>query len=269
MRSLLKIGFSLLVLALVLIGVSYSMLRADGVQAGARPERRAVASEPRVLARGIEAVELSGPIDLTLRYGPTAALTVKGEERTLANIDTYQSGNLLHIGTKGMLLHHREPLQVVLVLPSLARLALDGSGDSVISGLSGDAIAIEQTGSGSVQFNGRYQRVDIAMRGSGDVELNTGNSEDITLEQQSSGEVTLVGSARKLAIKKEGSGDLDAQHLRADEVTLKQTGSGDSVVLARETIAIEMTGSGDVRVRGGPRVQSVARTGSGEVTFRD
>ncbi len=269
MRSLFKVGFSLLLLAFVLIGVSYSMLRAEGMQTGARAERRAVGSETRVLARGIEVVTLSGPIDLTLRYGPTASLTVKGEERLLGNIDTFQQANVLHIATKGMVLRHRQPLQAVLVLPALTRLIVDGSGDSVITGLSGDAISLMLTGSGSVRFNGRYQRVDAAVRGSGDLELNTGNSEEVTLLQESSGNITALGSVRKLAIKKDGSGELDARHLRADAVTLRQTGSGDTVVLARSTVAIEMTGSGDVRVRGGPRVQSVSRTGSGEVTFRD
>jgi hypothetical protein len=269
MRSLLKMGFGLLVLACVLIGLSYSMLRADGVQTGARPERRALGSEPRVLARGIAAVELSGPIDLTLRYGPTPALTISGEERLLGNIDTSQSGDVLHIGTKGMLLHHRQPLQAILVLPNVARIRVDGSGDSVITGLSGDAIVLELTGSGNVRFNGRYQRVTAAVRGSGDLELNTGNTDTITLAQESSGQITAVGSAQKLSIRKDGSGALDARHLRADDVTLKQTGSGDSVVLAREAIAVEMTGSGDVQVRGNPRAQSVARTGSGAVTFRD
>jgi len=269
MRSLVKIGFSLMVLAFILIGVSYSMLRAQGVQSGARPERRALANETRVLARGIDAVQLSGPIDLTLRYGPTASLIVKGEERLLPNIDTFQEGTMLHIGTKGMLLHHRQPLQAVLVLPSVAHILIEGSGDSTISGLSGDTIGLELNGSGSVKFNGRYQHVDVALRGSGDLELNTGNCDELTLLQESSGQITAIGSTRKLSIKKQGSGELDTRHLRADAVTLQQTGSGDSVILARETVSIEMNGSGDVHVHGGPRVQSVARTGSGEASFRD
>lgn len=269
MRSLLKVGFSLLLLAGVLIAVSYSMLRAQGVQTGARAERRAVATETRVVAGAITAVELQGPIALTLRYGPTASLTVKGEERSLPNIDTFQQGGVLHIGTKGMVLRHREPLQAVLVLPSVARLQFDGSGDSSVSGMSGDTIAVQLNGSGNVVFNGRYQHVDVVATGSGELELNIGNSQEVNVLQQSSGNITLLGSANKLAVTKEGSGDLDARHLRADDVLLKQTGSGDSVVLARATVAIEMSGSGDVRVRGGPRVQSVARTGSGEVTFRD
>jgi hypothetical protein len=245
------------------------MMRAQGVQTGALPDRRAVASETRVLARGIEVVELSGPIDLTLRYGPTASLVVKGEERLLANIDSFQQANVLHIGTKGMLLHHRQPLQAILVLPNVSRVMVDGSGDSVITGLSGETIGLMMSGSGNVKFTGRYQHVDAALRGSGNLELNVGNGEEVTLEQESSGHIAIVGSARKLSVHKQGSGELDARHLRADEVMLKQTGSGDSVVLSRETVAIDMEGSGDVRVRGGPRVQSVTRTGSGEVTFRD
>jgi hypothetical protein len=269
MRSLFKVGFSLLVLAFILIGVSYGMLRAEGVHSGARPERRALASETRVLARAIETVDVSGPIDLILRYGPIASLTIKGEERLLGNIDTSQQANVLHIGTKGMLLHHRQPLQAILVLPGVAHILIEGSGDSTISGLSGDNISLQLSGSGSAKFNGRYQRVDVLQRGSGDLELNIGNSEEVNLLQESSGTITALGSAHRLSIQKQGSGDLDARHLRADAVMLKQTGSGDSIVLARDTVAIEMSGSGDVQVRGGPRVQSVARTGSGEARFRD
>lgn len=269
MRALAKVGLSLLVLAFILIGVSYSMLRAEGVQTGARAERRAVASDTRVLARGIEAVEVSGPINLVLRYGPAASLAVKGEERLLPNIETTQEGNILRIDTRGMLLHHRLPLQAVLVLPNVSRVTVDGSGDSVVTGLSGDTIVVQMSGSGSLSFTGRYQHVDAALHGSGDLELNTGNSDEIALSQESSGNITVVGSAHKLAIHMQGSGDVDARHLRADEVALHQAGSGDAIVLARQNVAIETSGSGNVRVRGSPRMQSVARTGSGEVTFKD
>lgn len=269
MRALAKVGLSLLVLAFILIGVSYSMLRAEGVQAGARTERRAIASDTRVLARGIDAVEVSGPINLVLRYGPVATLVVKGEERLLPNIETTQEGNVLRIGTRGMLLHHRLPLQAVLVLPNVTRLAVEGSGDSVVTGLSGDSIIVDMTGSGSLKFTGRYQHVTASLHGSGDLELNTGNSDEISLAQESSGHITAVGSARKLSIQMQGSGDIDARHLRADEVALKQSGSGDAIVLAQDSVAIETSGSGDVRVRGNPRTQSVARTGSGAVTFKD
>ena len=67
MRSLLRVGLSLLVLAFVLIGLSYSVLRAQGVSTPA--EGRALASETRTVDAAIRVVELSGPIDLTLRHG--------------------------------------------------------------------------------------------------------------------------------------------------------------------------------------------------------
>ena len=50
MRALLKVGFSLLLLAFVLIGLSYDMLRANGVASAA--EGRQVASETREVPDG-------------------------------------------------------------------------------------------------------------------------------------------------------------------------------------------------------------------------
>jgi hypothetical protein len=69
MRSLLRTGFGLLILAFVLIGLSYGMLRAQGGTARSDHIRtRIVGDETRPVTRQVRAVELSGPIDLTLRY---------------------------------------------------------------------------------------------------------------------------------------------------------------------------------------------------------
>ncbi|MET0980830.1 MAG: DUF2807 domain-containing protein, partial [Telluria sp.] len=115
MRSLLKIGLGLLALAFVLIGLSYGALRAQG--GSARFDGRIVDEETRTVTREVRAVELSGPIDLTLRYGAQPMLTVRGEQRLLANVETRQDGRVLHIGTRGIVLRHRQPLEVELTLP--------------------------------------------------------------------------------------------------------------------------------------------------------
>ena len=49
-------------------------------------------------------------------------MKVRGEQRSLANIETIQDGRDLHIGTKGMLLNPKHRLQVELVLPSLSEV---------------------------------------------------------------------------------------------------------------------------------------------------
>jgi hypothetical protein len=269
MRALIKVGFSLLVLAFLLIGVSYAMLRTQGSSGPSNPEGRMLTSETRTVGAGISAVELSGPIDLTLRYGATPSLTVRGEQRLLGNIETSQDGATLHIGTRGMLLLHRQPLQAVLVLPAIDSLTVDGSGDSTANGFSGERINVQLQGSGSLKFSGRFRQVSAGLRGSGELELNGGTSDKVEVEVMGSGQMTVVGSSKQFKAETTGSGELDAQHLRADQVSIRQLGSGDSSVSARKAVTVSLNGSGDVEVFGHPSERSISRTGTGEVSFSE
>lgn len=268
MRALLKVGFSLLLLAFVLIGLSYAALRANGVTATA--EGRQVASETREVPAGVKAVDLQGPIDLTLRYGAAPSLKVRGESRLLDNIDVSSDGAVLHIGIRGMVLSHRHPLEVELVLPSLESVTVAGSGESRINGFSGERIEVRMEGRGSLRFNGRFREVDAALSGSGELDLNAGGDiERFDAALTGSGHMTIVGSTRELHASASGSGELDARHLRAERAKLSQTGSGHSTVHARQAVSVSISGSGDIEVTGNPAERSVSRTGSGSVTFSD
>ncbi|SFU57903.1 head GIN domain-containing protein [Pseudoduganella namucuonensis] len=267
MRSLIKVGISLLLLAFVLIAVSYSMLRTHGQTNPSSAAGRAPGSEVRQIGNGITSVELSGPIDLVLRQGDKPYLKVRGEQRLLGNVETAQDGKTLHIGTKGMLFHHRRPLQVELVLPSLAELEVHGTGDSTVNGFSGEKLNVQLYGSGNVNFNGRFKQVAAGVHGSGELNLNTGNSEDVALEMVGSGQIKTSGSCKTLNADVNGSGDLDAQHMASDRVTVNLKGSGSTNVFARHSAELTLRGSGDIRVYGNPDNRNVSRTGSGEVSW--
>ncbi len=268
MRTLVKVGFSLLLLAFVLIGLSYGMLRANGVAAAA--EGRQLSIETREVPAGIRAVDLNGPIDLTLRYGAAPSLKVRGESRLLGNVDVTKDGEVLHIGIRGMVLRHRRPLSVELVLPSLDSVTVDGSGESTVNGFSGERIEVRMEGPGSLRFNGRFRQVTASLSGSGEVDLNGGAGiERFEASLTGSGSMTIVGSARELAASASGSGDLDARHLRAETVKVSQSGSGSSTVQARNTVTASVSGSGDIEVHGNPGERSVSRTGTGSVTFSE
>jgi hypothetical protein len=269
MRTLLKIGFGLLLLSFVLIGLSFSMLKAQGISNHSNPEGRMVSSETRTIGADVTQIDLSGPIDMTLRQGAVASLVVKGEQRLLGNIDTTQEGKVLHIGTKGMLLHHRQPLQVVLVLPSIDKLSIRGSGDSTINGFSGEKVDVQLFGSGNVKFNGRYKDVSAAVHGSGDMEMNGGSSDKVDVALVGSGQMTVVGSCKEFKAEQSGSGDLDAEHLAADATAVNLQGSGTSVVQAIKTAQVTLRGSGDVSVLGNPTERVLNKTGSGGMNFRD
>jgi hypothetical protein len=264
-----KIGFGLLMLAIVLIGAAFTVLRAQGVANQSNMAGRMLESETREIGAGITAVELSGPIDLTLRYGAKPSLVIRGEQRLLGNIETTRDGKTLHIGPRGILLNHHHPLQAVLVLPALSSLSVDGSGDSVVDGMWGDRIVVQLDGSGSIKFNGRYRQVQAVVHGSGDLELDVGKSDRVGAEVVGSGDLVLAGSSAELQADVSGSGSIDARHLRADVVHLRQRGSGGSVVNARKSAAVTISGSGDVDVYGNPSSRTITRTGSGEVNFSD
>lgn len=267
MRALIKIGVSLLLLSFVLIAFAYAMLRTHGQANPASAAGRAPGSETRAINHTVTSVELSGPIDLTLVQGDKPALKVRGEQRLLGNVVTEQDGNVLHIGTKGMLFHHRRPLQVELVLPSLSELEVHGTGDSKVNGFSGERLKVQLYGSGNVDFNGRFKQVEAGVHGSGDLSLNTGNSDMVALEMVGSGQIKTSGSCKTLNADLNGSGDLDAQHMASDKVTVNLKGSGTTNVFARQSAELTLRGSGDIRVYGNPDTRNVNRTGSGEVSW--
>jgi len=267
MRSLFRVGLSLLLLAFILIGLTYTMLRAQGV--ATRPEGRNVTSDTRSIERGVRAIELSAPVDLSVHYGPHPSLVVRGEQRLLQNIDTSSSGGVLRIGTRGILLRHRQPLEVEVTLPMLERLALDGSGETRINGFSGERIELVLSGSGSVQFNGRYREARTVLHGSGDLIVDAGNSDAIEAELMGSGALSLAGATRRFIFEGSGTGTLDAQRLRAEQAQLRQSGSGNASVTVRDTVSASVSGSGDIDVHGAPSQRNVSRSGSGTVHFVD
>lgn len=269
MRVLMKVGFGLLLLAVLLIGLSYSILRAQGTAGRSNPEGRMVASETRKLDGAVKAVQLSGPINLTLRQGAVPSLVVRGEKRLLGNIETSAENGTLHIATKGMLLHHRHPLQVVMVLPALDSLDVNGSGDSTVNGFSGNKVEVTQRGSGNVKFNGRFKDVVASLHGSGEMELNGGSSDKVAVELVGSGQMTVVGATGEFKAEQTGSGDLNARHLTCEDANVELHGSGSSIVQARKAAAVSLRGSGDITVYGSPDERNVNRTGSGDVHFKN
>ena len=267
MRALMKIGAGLLVLAFVLIGVTYSMLKAYGSSSPTSVAGRSLGSETRKIDAMATAVELNGPIDLILTQGQTASLKVRGEQRSLANIETIQDGRDLHIGTKGMLLNPRHRLQVELVLPSLEELMVHSSGDTKVSGFNGERLDLQLHGSGNVNFNGRYREMTAGAHGSGNMNINAGSSENVMLEVVGSGQISASGSCKTLNAELTGSGDLNARNLASDKVTVNLKGSGTSHVFAKQSADRTLRGSGDIRVLGNPDQRNIHRTGSGEVTW--
>lgn len=250
----------------VLAATGYATMRPEAPIAGADSQ---VATERRPIDAGVTSVVLDGPIDLTLRQGSPATLAVRAETRLLPNIVTALDGTRLRIATRGMLLHPRHPIQVLLTLPALTVLRTSGSGATEASGFTGPNLQLALDGSGKLRFDGHYAAATITLHGSGPLDYAGGAADTITLDAIGSGRAQLSGSAATLHATLRGSGELDAHDLAADAVTIVQQGSGDSRVTARRGVSVQLSGSGKVEVAGKPASRTVRREGSGAVLFTD
>jgi hypothetical protein len=266
MRILVKTGVILLGLAALLVGISFNVLRAQDL--GPRDTgSRTLATETRQVKSDVVIVKLEGSIDLILKQGAVPAMTVKAEQRLLSNIVTAQEGNTLRISTKGLIINSRKPMVIELTLPALQQLQVVGSGDSQVSGFSGDAMVVALQGSGDVDFSGKYKNLTGTLGGSGDLRLHGGDMEAVELNLRGSGDVSAEGRTKTLAAKLMGSGDLHSRKLLADAVTVDVMGSGDANVFAKSSAKINVMGSGDVNVAGSPVTRNISRHGAGDVNF--
>lgn len=266
MRVLMKTAAVLLGLAVLLVGASFNVLRAQNVGASDAPGRTVV-TESRPISAEVTTVRLEGSIDVFLMQGNTPKLSVHAEQRLLPNIVTVAEGKTLRISTKGLIVNPRKPLQVELVLPVLQQLKIAGSGDAKVSGFSGESLDLSIDGSGNIDFNGKVARLNGNINGSGDLKLELGDSDMVSINQRGSGDVQLSGTSKGLQVKLMGSGDLHSANLKADRVNVSIMGSGDAKVYAKSAAHVEIMGSGDVLVAGKPVERHVAKRGSGDVAW--
>jgi hypothetical protein len=269
MKVLVKIGAGMMLLALLLIGVMCTMLRAhatDGDSLVINSSHK-MKTETRSIGADVAVVNLKGPIDMVLKQGSTAGLIVSGEENLLPLVKTEQKGDTLNIDIKESFLHLHRPLRVEVTLPKLRELDSMGSGDSIVSGFNGDQLKLNMRGSGDVRFNGNYRSVNASTMGSGDLDLALADSNDIDLTIMGSGGISTSGNSKSLTAHVMGSGDLGARKMIADTVNLAVMGSGDSEIYARQVAILDLKGSGDIEVHGSPGRREVNRLGSGEVNW--
>jgi hypothetical protein len=266
MLTLIKTAITLLVLAILLVGVSFNALRAQHIGVPEAPGR-AMTREERPVKAEVVVVRLDGAIDLILKQGPVPALTVRAEQRLLANIMTIVDGNEVRISTRGLIVNSRKPIQVELTLPALEQLHVFGSGDAKVTGFSGAAMDLMLKGAGDVYFGGNFQGLSAKLAGSGDLQLDAGTSDSVSLILQGSGDVRASGASRFLTAKLTGSGDLHAADLQAQQVAIDVMGAGDAMVFAKMSATINSMGSGDVHVAGKPVKRIVRKQGSGDISW--
>ncbi len=170
-------------------------------------------------------VSLEGAMKVEIGVGVSQQVQISGDENIVPLIETSVTGTQLRIRpTKPI--SPKLPLVATMTTASLTAVNRTGSGFVNVTNVTGDAFAIDATGSGKLHVDGRVKRV---------------------------------------AIHISGSGTVDAKALVAEDVKIDVSGSADVVVAANGLLDVNISGSANVRYVGTPREVRKSISGSGSV----
>ncbi len=201
---------------------------------------------------GFNAVQSSGSFDVYLSSGSSQSVRIEAEDNLQPYIETSIDGSELEIDTKdGYRLRPNKPVKIFITSPDFNRVRLSGSGDIISQN----------------QITGN-DKIELGVSGSGNIKVNL-DAPAVDAEMSGSGNINLSGQAKKFEGSLSGSGNIMASDLKTEETSIRISGSGNADVFASAKLNVRVTGSGDVRYKGGAEQVSSNITGSGSVKKMD
>jgi hypothetical protein len=235
-----------------------------------------LARESRTVGN-VAALDVSGPLDVSVRVGPTASLEVEGDSNLLPMIRSEVSGGTLRLWVEGNV-RTNQNLRVSYSAPQLTQIHSAGSARLSVSELNGAPLAIHKSGSGTILLAGRVGGLDIEQSGSGQINamaLQSGNAnvnlhssgginlgqvrgDALAINANGSGRVQASGSVISVRALVRGSGGVDLAGLSSDQADLTSSGSGDITAVAKRSLIAQGSGSGRIIVYGNPAQRNVS-----------
>ena len=216
---------------------------------------------------GIRGVLNTTPGDLEIRQGDAERLVISADDNLLDAVETnVEDGILTRRFRSKFNVRIRTHLRFTLTVKALEEIAITGSGDTHAETLDCPRLAVRLSGSGDVDLDAlRSRRVELRLSGSGDVRVAELDAEDVETRLSGSGNVELRGKAGEQTLRISGSGNYSAERLGSRNARVSITGSGDGRVNVTDALEVSISGSGDLRYSGDPRVSTHHLSGSGSL----
>ena len=195
-----------------------------------------------------DGVGVAGSFDVYLVEGNEGKLDITVEE----NLEPYlitevKNGNLKIKWKNGMNIRTSSKTTITVHFKSINSLAMAGSGDIVGKDkIKSNSLDLAIAGSGDIEVDMAVERLETAISGSGDMELS--------------------GTATEFDAAVSGSGDIEAYDLKVETAELKISGSGSIGANVEKEITARVSGSGDIKYKGQPRIEDIKVSGSGNVS---
>ncbi len=183
-----------------------------------------------ITAEKFSKVRSFGSADINFTVSESYMVEIIADDNLIELIELSYSGDTLIVGLKpNVSFETKSEMTVNLSAPSLKSFSIAGSGDGDISGLNQDSFHASISGSGDIDVTGR---VDSTM-----LEIS-------------------------------GSGDIDASKLLTHDLIATVAGSGNIDAHATGVLTAQILGSGNIKVKGMPRVAEANSQGSGSIKIK-
>jgi hypothetical protein len=182
-------------------------------------------------------------VEVTTADEPSLVVSIDSNLQHL--VQTYVEDGVLHVDLDEDVHDIVHGPHVRIAVPELAAAKLDGSGKL------------------SVALDAPEAPFDLYLTGSGDVRYE-GRSAALGARLSGSGEMRLAGETSDVELVVSGSGELSSRNLTAESGKLQLSGSGEISATVTESVWVSLSGSGDIDLYGGARVEELRRTGSGD-----
>lgn len=174
-------------------------------------------------------IHVKSVIGVDLTIGKTTKVVLKGPADWLPRITTTVDHGVLVIDMPGKYKKIPE-LSVAITTPSLDAITISGVGNVDATGLTGDSLAVDVSGTG---------------------------------------QLTLAGAVGAMTMDLSGAVEVEAKDLITKTTTLDISGTGNAEVHATKQIDVDISGVGAVTVYGKPAKVSKHITGTGAVDLDD
>lgn len=243
-----------------------------------------VTAEKSVTMQKINQISLNITAKVIYTQGSATTLTMSGPDNLLPLIVLDNSNGALSISypsdlnIKGRL--DKDDIVINITSPSVSgfavcsageievpsaisvkdlSLAVTGAGDMELKGVTATgALNAAVTGAGDLELDMHVKAafVNLAVTGAGDLECENITTPLLNAAVSGSGDIELKGGKADVAnFSTSGAGDINARKMPAAQVSATVCGAGDILCNATTTLNASITGGGEIKYVGSPKVQ--------------
>jgi hypothetical protein len=171
------------------------------------------------------AIRIEGSCDVNATVGGAQSVAITADDNLIDDLVTEVKDGVLVITMRdGANDNFRVGPKAAISVPSLDSLMIEGSGDAVVTGVSGENFKAHIEGSGDMRVSGKATKLELGIEGSGDADLSGLDSRDVSVSIDGSGDAR-VRCSGSLNASVSGSGDIG--YIGSPHTSISISGSGD------------------------------------------